>query len=186
MTAFLIIGGVGLALVVVSLVMHDLFEGLFDGLFDALDIDVAAGLFSTPVIGAFLAAFGFGAALTMSSTEAGTTLAAVIGVGAGVVIGGCAYWLMRALMNMATDEPVRTNDLVGKPATVVTPIRPGGFGEISLVHAGQRMKFTARAERPVAIGSAVVVIAVNSPSSVVVETEDDFWGRSAPVEQGAN
>ena len=186
MTAFLIIGGVGLALVVVSLVMHDLLEGLFDGLFDALDIDVAAGLFSTPVVGAFLAAFGFGAALTEFSTRIGTTLSTLVGLGAGIAIGGCAFWIMRGLMNMATDEPVRTNDLVGKPATVVTPIRPGGFGEISLVHAGQRMKLTARAERPVAIGSAVVVIAVNSPSSVVVETDEDFWGRSAPLEQGAN
>lgn len=186
MTAFLIIGGVGLALVVVSLILHDVLEGAFDGLFDALHIDVAAGLFSTPVIGAFLAAFGFGAALTLSSTAAGTTLASVVGLAAGVAIGACAFWLTRGLMRMATDEPVRTNDLVGKPATVVTPIRPGGFGEISLVHAGQRMKLTARAERPVAIGSAVVVVAINSPSSVVVESEEDFWGRSAPLEQGAN
>lgn len=180
MTAFLVVGAVGLLIVIASFVLDDLFEGVFD----ALDIDVGGGLFSTPVIGSFLAAFGFAGALVLASTSAGPTLAAVVGLGAGGVMGGAALAITRALINMPTDEPVRLSDIVGKEAVVVSSIPDGGLGEVSLVHAGQRMKLNARADGPIARGAAVVITAVQSASSVVVEDADKFWGRPASLQQG--
>jgi hypothetical protein len=53
---YLIVGGVGLAIIALALVVGELFEHIFS----ALDAD---GAFSSPVVGSFLAAFGFGAAL---------------------------------------------------------------------------------------------------------------------------
>ena len=55
MTTFLVIGLIGLGLVAVSLVLGDLFDGVFDAL--------AGDVFSSAVIGGFVSAFGFGAAL---------------------------------------------------------------------------------------------------------------------------
>ena len=77
--------------------------------------------------------------------------------------------ITRNLISMPTDEPVRSADLVGQTATVVTRIPEGGIGEVSLVHRGQLMKMGARSAQPIASGVPVTVTAVTSPSSVVVE-----------------
>ncbi|MDP9387335.1 MAG: hypothetical protein M3Q48_05255 [Actinomycetota bacterium] len=171
MTVFLVVGIVGTALVVLSLVFGELFEGVFD----ALDIDVGSGVFSAPVIGAFLAAGGFGGALVMTSTNLGAIAGVLGGGAAGFVMATLAFLMTRSLMRMPTDAPVRLGDVVGKAGTVVTRIPEGGLGEVSLVHLGQRMKLNARAQVPVPAGTKVVVIAVTSPSSVLVEPEITFW-----------
>ena len=180
MAWFVVVGSIGLLIIVLSLVFDDMFEGVFD----ALDIDVGAGLFSTPVIGSFLAAFGLVGSLVVSSTPAGSGIAALAGVVAGVVMGGVAFVVTRALMGMPTDEPVRLSDMVGKEAVVVSAIPQDGFGEVTLVHLGQRMKLNARSPRAVARGETVVVVAVHSASSVVVEDAGSFWDRPAPLQQG--
>ena len=59
MSVFLIVGFVGLALLLVSLVLGDMVDGFSTGSFDALSSDV----FSTAVIGAFVSALGFGGAI---------------------------------------------------------------------------------------------------------------------------
>lgn len=177
---FAIIGAFGLFVVVASLVLGDLLEGAFE----SLDIDVGGGMFSTPVIGSFLAAFGFAGALLDSSTDAGTGLAALGGAVGGLFMAGIALWITRSLMHMATDDAVRTTDLVGAAAVVVSAIPLGGLGEISLVHLGQRLKLSARADASIPFGAEVVILAVTSSSSVIVEPATSFWGASAPLNEG--
>lgn len=62
-------------------------------MFDALHVDTGSGLFSTPVIGAFLAAFGFGAALINMCTDEPVRMADLVGKTASLVTriprGGC-------------------------------------------------------------------------------------------------
>ena len=65
MTVFVIIGAVGLALVVVSLIFGD----VLDGVLDFAHFDVTDGWLSTPVLGAFLAAFGFAGALLLRGLQ---------------------------------------------------------------------------------------------------------------------
>lgn len=166
MTGFLVIGAVGLAVVLSSLVLGDFLEGLFDG------FDFGAGVFSAPVIGSFLAAFGFGASLIMTATGIGAAGGALGGLASGLVVGALALLMTRALMDMPTDPPVRTADLVGATGVVITPIPDGGFGEVSLTHAGQITKLSARAAQPVAAGTTVVVTQVTSSSSVLVRAAD--------------
>lgn len=168
---FLVIGFVGLVIVVASLLLGDAFEGLFD----ALDIDTGSGLFSAPVIGAFLAAFGFGAALVMVATGTGAVGGASAGLAAGFGFGAIAFVLTRSLMNMGTDETVRVADLVGKSGTVVTRIPGNGYGEVAVVHLGHRLKLNAKAPHAIPTGTSVVVVEVASPSSVLVEPAAEFW-----------
>lgn len=177
-TGFIIIGGVGLLLILVSLFLHDIFEGLFD----ALHVDAGGGLFSTPVIGAFLAAFGWGGALAVWGGGTGVVAGSAAGAASGVVLGYVTLWVTRALMRMPTDETPRIADLVGKGATVITAIPAQGFGEIRIRHLGLPMKLSARAAEPITSGTAVVVTKVMSASSVLVEPEASFFG-TLPEEQ---
>lgn len=158
---FLILGAVGLGLLVVSLLVGEVFGDLFG--FDG------GGFLSLPAIGAFLAAFGFGSALILYGTSADTGVAALGGLGSGVVIGGVAGVFTRSLMNMPTDESVRSSDMVGLAGTVVTRIPDDGLGEVSVSFHGQLMKLSARSSAAVSAGKQVTVTAVISPSAVVVE-----------------
>jgi membrane protein implicated in regulation of membrane protease activity len=167
-TAFLIIGAVGLGVVLLSLLLGEVLGGVFE----TFDADAGGGLLSGPVIGSFLAAFGFGAALVMYATGIGAAGGALSGLASGLVIGGLALWMMRSLIQMPTDAPVRTGDLVGRTATVVTRIPADGLGEVTLSHSGQLMKLSARAAQPIPAGTTVVVTTVLSSSSVLVRPAD--------------
>ena len=164
---YIVIGSIGLGLVVLSLFVGE----IFDSVFDSFDID-GGGIFSTPVIGAFLAAFGFGAALIIYTAKVGPGLSALGGLASGVVVGGIALAMTRSLMNMPTDGPVRSSGLAGRTATVVTRIPEDGYGEISVTYAGQYMKVSARAPEPIPAGVRVVITDVTSASSVVVKRDD--------------
>lgn len=164
MTGFIVIGAIGLGLVLASLVLGDLFDGLFEG----LDLDLGGGIFSAPVLGSFLASFGFGAALIMFSTGVSATTGALGGLGSGLVVGGLALLMMRTLMDMPTDASMDAADLVGVTGTVVTAIPATGFGEVTVRHLGQLQKLNARAAEPLPAGTPVVVTAVMSTSSVMV------------------
>jgi hypothetical protein len=165
MTGFIVIGSVGLAVVLLSLVLGD----IFDSLFDAFDIEFGGGILSAPVVGSFLASFGFGAALIMFSTGIGAVGGALGGLGAGLVVGGLALLMMRNLMNMPTDASMDSADLVGVTGNVVTGIPAGGFGEVTVRHLGQLQKLNARAAEPIEAGTPVIVTTVLSTSSVMVE-----------------
>lgn len=179
MTAFLVVGIVGTAIIVLSLVFGDLLEGVFD----SIDVDAGSGALSGPVIGSFLSAAGFGGALVMAATDRGALIGALGGGAVGSAIAGLALLLTRSLMRMSTDASVRLEDLVARSGTVVTRIPDGGLGEVSLVHLGQRMKLNARAGVAVPAGTEVVVIAVTSSSSVLVEPASTFWAPGTEEER---
>ena len=164
MIAFLVIGAVGLGVVILALVLGE----VLDGVFEAVDADVGGGIFSTPVLGAFLAAFGFGGALILYTADVGAAVAALGGLASGLVVGGIALLIVRSLVNMPTDENVRTTDMVGVTGTVVTRIPEGGLGEVTIRHAGQLLKLSARSDVELRAGTPVVVTAVMSSSSVLV------------------
>jgi hypothetical protein len=170
--AFLLIGAVGLGVIILALVVGE----VLDGVFGAVDADVGGGVFSTPVLGAFLAAFGFGGALILYSSDVGAAVAALGGLASGAVVGGIALGIVRSLVNMPTDENVRTTDMVGVTGTVITRIPEDGIGEVTLRHSGQLLKLSARADRELTGGTPVVVAAVMSSSMVMVTPVDTGGG----------
>ncbi len=165
MTAFIVIGAVGLGLVVLSLVLGD----IFDGLFGSFDVEFGGGILSTPVLGSFLASFGFGAALIMFATGSNATLGALGGLGSGIVVGGIALVLMRSLINMPTDETVSTSGLAGSPGLVITAIPATGYGEVNVRHHGNQHKYNAMAAEPIPAGTRITVTDVVSTSALFVE-----------------
>jgi membrane protein implicated in regulation of membrane protease activity len=163
-TVFIVIGTVGLAIVLLTLILGE----ILDGIFGAFDLDGGGGVFSAPVIGSFLAAFGFGAALTMFTTGINATLGALAGLASGAVVGGFALLMMHNLMHMPTDETVTTRGLEGQRAIVITPIPEDGYGEVTIRHHGEQRKYNARASEALRVGTQAEVTAVLSASAVIV------------------
>ena len=162
----MVVGVLGVVLLLASLVFGDLLDGLVDS------ADLGGGILSTEVIGAFLAAFGLGAALLSAGLSASTGAALTGGVAAGLVTGAIAALISRSFLNMPTDATPAARHLDGRVARVVTRIPADGLGEVALTVGGHRMKLSARADGPIAAGSDVVIVAVTSPTSVVVSHLD--------------
>ena len=164
MLAFLAVGGIGLVLLIASLVLGD----LLDGVLESVNLDVFdSGWLSGAAVSGFLAAFGLVGALVVG--PAGTLPAVLAGIGAGVLVAGFAGWLTRALTGAGTDVTPTADALIGCRGTVVSPVPSEGFGEVSLVVAGHLSKLNARCNEPLAMGKPVVVVAVLSPTAVLVE-----------------
>ncbi|HET6562062.1 MAG TPA: NfeD family protein [Marmoricola sp.] len=159
MTTFMVIGLVGLALLAVALVAGDLLDGALDAL--------AGDVFSTAVIGAFVSAFGFGAA-AVEASGSGLAVAVPVGVVAGAVFGGFAAWLTRLLRDGNSDATPTTEESVGREGRVVTHIPDGGFGVVHVLVGGHALQLNARAERPIEAGTRIHVTGVLSPTAVTV------------------
>ncbi|CAM5298264.1 hypothetical protein SBADM41S_02424 [Streptomyces badius] len=78
-TFFLGLGIAGVVLLALSLIFDGVLEGLFGGVVDGL----FDGLLSLPVIAGFISMLGFGGAIVLGATSAGTLVATVVGVAAG-------------------------------------------------------------------------------------------------------
>ncbi|MDN4162815.1 hypothetical protein [Nocardioides abyssi] len=159
MTAFLVIGAVGVLLLLVSLLLGD----VLDGALDALSGDV----FSTAVIGAFVAATGFGGA-TAQALGAPAALSLPVGLVAGVLFGWLAASLTRLVRGGGTDATPTGEDALGRDGRVVTTIPSEGFGVVDVLVGGHVLRFNARADRPLEQGTRVHVTSVLSPTAVTV------------------
>ncbi len=162
LTAFLVIGGVGLVLLVASLVFGDLHEGLFG----ALDND----LFSTAVVAAFLSALGFVGAIVLA-TSGSQGLAVGGGLVAGAAMGYAARGLTRTLQRGEDSATIRAGDLTGRPGSVVEEIPHAGLGVVNIRVAGHLTRLHARCDEPLRTGTAVVVTGVLSPTAVTVRRQ---------------
>lgn len=164
MTTFLVIGLAGLVLLGISLLLGDLFDGVLDAL--------AGDVFSSAVIGGFVAALGFGAAIAQSA-GAPLLLAIPVGVVAGLAFGWFAAWLTRLVRGGGSDDVPAAEDVVGHDAEVLTDIPADGFGVVRVQLGGHVLRYNARADSPVAVGTPVHVTHVLSPTAVSVAP---VWG----------
>lgn len=156
---FLVIGIIGLLLLVISLVAGDLFDGAFDAL--------AGDAFSSAVLGAFIAATGFGGAAAQALGAPGL-VAALAGVAAGTVFGWFAFWLTRLIRSGGSDATPSTEDALGRDGRVISDIPAEGFGVVQILVGGHSLRLNARAEQPLEPGTQVYVTNVLSPTAVTV------------------
>jgi len=159
---FLVIGGIGIALLLVSLVVGDVLDGV---------LDFGGDLFGAEAVAGFLGAFGFAGAIAMDSTDSlGTSI--VVGLVAGAVIGAAAGWASRILKRGGDESNVRSSDLAGRHGTVISAIPEEGYGQVSVTVAGHITTLNARCPGGLPSGTAVTITAVLSPTSVLVATRD--------------
>lgn len=162
MLTFLVIGGLGILLLLVSLVVGDIFDGI---------LEFGGDLFGIEAIAGFLGAFGFGGALAIS---AGGSSGLAIGVGlvAGLVLGALAGWATSKLKKGGDEANVRSADLAGVSGTVISDIPSEGYGKVSVTVAGHITHLNARCPGGLSAGTPVTITAVLSPTSVSVAPRD--------------
>jgi membrane protein implicated in regulation of membrane protease activity len=127
------------------------------------------GKFTLPGVAAFVGAFGFGGAITAELAGHSALIATGVGLVAAIPASWAAGRLVDAAVNMSTDATPTSADVVGATGIVISPVPVGGYGEVRLTVGGQPVKFNARADEPLAIGTPVFVIEVPTPTSVLVE-----------------
>ncbi len=159
MAAFLVIGFIGIALLVISLLIGDLLDGI---------LDFGGDLFSGAALAGFLGAFGFAGALVFEATES-TLASIVVGIVAGLVVGGGAGFLAMKLKQGGDEANVRTGDLTGHHGTVISAVPADGLGEVTVVVAGHITKLNARSAAAIPAGTPVVVTGILSATAVLVE-----------------
>lgn len=159
MTAYLVIGVVGVLVLLLSLVLGDVLDGALDAL--------AGDAFSTAVVGAFVAATGFGGAAAQALGAPGA-LSLPVGLVAGAVFAWLAASLTRLVRGGGTDATPNADDALGRDGRVVTGIPDEGFGVVDILVGGHVLRFNARADRPLDQGTQVHVTSVLSPTAVTV------------------
>ena len=183
-TTFLVIGGIGLFMLVASVVSGaHVHIGHFH-LHLPMHIRTHAGHhggadngLSLPSIAGFIGAFGFGGAIAAQLLPGrSATLPILIGFAAALPTGWAAARLTRAAMEMSTDATPERADVIGALGTVIRAIPAGGYGEVRVAFLGQQMKYHARAEAPLDAGTRVIVIDAPSATSVVVESAASLLG----------
>lgn len=162
MVAFLLIGGLGIVLLLVSLLIGEFLDGMFDG--------IGGEWFSGAAVAGFLGAFGFAGALADNASSS-TAVGIVVGILAGVAIGAGVGVLTARLRADDDTSTVRSTNMVGVHGTVIfaVPAEAAGYGEVSVVVAGHITKLNARSAEALPAGTAITVSAVLSPTSVSVE-----------------
>lgn len=118
-----------------------------------------------------MAAFGFGGALALRSADLPAALALSLAAVGAVAVGGVAFAASRAVVGAGTAPPGRA-DLYGVFGSVITPVPPMGYGEVTIVVHGTRRKLSARSTQPLPAGAAVYVLDVLSETSVLVAPAD--------------
>jgi membrane protein implicated in regulation of membrane protease activity len=161
--------GVGLLFTLVSAFFGHLFGG------HAGHMDVGAGghadaggdhsgvpgisAFSPTTISAFITAFGgFGLVLTRIGATRSVWINAPLAVLGGLIVAAGTLWIFGALFHHTQSSSEGNNAiLVGRTATVISPIPKSGVGEIAYVQRGSRYTAPAREQDGKAIGSGQTV-----------------------------
>ncbi|MGY1740494.1 MULTISPECIES: NfeD family protein [unclassified Blastococcus] len=170
-TTFLVVGGIGVVLLVISLVVGEIGH---------LAFDADGGPFSLEAVAALLGGVGFGGAAALAllpetlATGGAVVIALLVGLALAVPLAWGAIRLSRALRDMPTTETLTRHHLAGTQGVVVSAIPAAGFGEVRLGLAGQSIKYAARSDVPLPAGTPVYVVEVLSETAVhVVSTAPD-------------
>ncbi|BAL89828.1 hypothetical protein AMIS_46080 [Actinoplanes missouriensis 431] len=162
---FLVIGGVGLAILAFALLGGEIAHlGSFG----------ADGLVSLEAVAGFLGALGFAGAITVELLDARTpgliAASALVALIAAFVAAWLALRFSRAARDMPTDATPTRAHLVGTMGVVVTAVPAGGgYGEVRVRLGGQPVKLNARAEQALPAGTPIFVVEAPTDTSVVVE-----------------
>ncbi|MFD1825154.1 MULTISPECIES: NfeD family protein [Mumia] len=159
MTVYVILGLLGLALLAVSLLVGDLFDGLTDGL--------PGDVFSSAVIGGFVAAFGFGGALA-DGLGLRLLVSLPVAVVSGVLVAWFAGWLTGLVRGGGSDATPSVADSIGRSGRIVSEVPADGYGLVRVAVGGHTLQLNARSVRPLDAGAEVHITEVLSPTAVIV------------------
>lgn len=117
--------------------------------------------FSPTTICSFITAFGgFGLIFTQIDATHSVWISLPLSLIGGLIVAGVVFWIFGFIFHhtQSSSESV-VAALVGRTATVITPIPPAGVGEIAYVQGGTRYTAPAREQNgaPVPTGQTVTI-----------------------------
>lgn len=167
MVTFFIVGGVGLLMLLVSLVLDDL-------------LDLGDGPVSGTSLGAGLVAFG-----ALGSIVKANGLETVWAYAAAAVFGALVIWGVQAVVTrLKESEDGAPRVLVGVQGTVTATIR-GGAGEVSLDDPRELERRLAWADEPIEEGTRIVVLEQSGSRVKVARLGAAGRPESGPAEPAA-
>jgi membrane protein implicated in regulation of membrane protease activity len=167
LTVFLVIGGIGFVLLLVSLVIGDIFE-MFGGSVDLGDAGVDFGFLDSRVLAVFVTAFGgFGAIAAQLSF--GALVSSFVGLLGGVFFAAMVSVFGRFLIGQQASSSVTDHDLIGRTVQVTVTIKAGEVGQITAKIGDERVEKIARAKsgEEIKTGSIVTIDSIAGDSVIV-------------------
>jgi hypothetical protein len=121
---------------------------------------------------AFLVAFGFGGAISLSAGLPQIS-SVIIGSGAGFGLGWFVNKIVRFFWRQQADSSVKETDIVGAAAEVVTRIPPDGQGEVSCLVNGKPLTLLATStdNTEISLSTKVVIVGFDKSGKVFVSKE---------------
>jgi membrane protein implicated in regulation of membrane protease activity len=157
--------GFGLLFTILSAVLGHLFGGTdhhvdvgthghVDAGFDNTGMP-GVSIFSPVVICSLVTAFGaFGLVFTRIEQTRSVWMSAPLAAGCGLLVAAGAFFMFNAIFEKTqASSETRIGSLIGKTATVITPIPANGVGEIAYVTGGTRCTAPAREQNGVAVAN---------------------------------
>ena len=165
---FAIIGGVGFAFLLISLVVGDLFEMAGLDLSGGADSGMDFGLLDSRVLAVFITAFG-GFGVIGTQIGFGAVGSSMVGLLGGVVFAAVVSVFGRFLVGQQASSSVTDDHLLGRTAQVTVAIKPGTVGQITAKIGDERVERIARARdgAEIAAGSIVKVESIIGDSVIV-------------------
>jgi membrane-bound ClpP family serine protease len=142
--------GVGLGLLILSVVLGDVF--------DFLDVDIGGtDLAVVPMLFTAVSAFGAGGLIGTEAFGLGQGGSIITGVGTGLAGGALTGLLFAALRRQESEGAFQVTALVGERGRCMLAIGPTQVGRVSVTHAGMTRTFSASSSEKIASGEEVVV-----------------------------
>jgi membrane-bound ClpP family serine protease len=162
--ACLLLGG---GLLLLTLIVDDIFGGLLSAIHVGFDV---AGVSPTPMLLGFIAMFGIGGLFGLHSIGAGSGVATLIGVIAGLIGAGVVFGAFKALGRAESTDTFSLEEMVGSTGRVSVGIPANRFGTVLISFAGASHNMTATADSEIPAGRVVKVVAVAGTNLVVAPT----------------
>lgn len=149
-TVYWIALGVGLGLLVLSVLLGDVF--------DFIDFDIGGtDLAVMPILFTAAAAFGAGGLIGIEAFGLGRGGSIFAGLGTGVAAGALAGALFALLRRQEATDGFTMSQLIGERGRCSLTIGPGKVGKVSVTYGGMTRTFSASSADEIATGEEVVV-----------------------------
>jgi membrane protein implicated in regulation of membrane protease activity len=157
---FVVCALIGGGLLLITVLVDDLLGAVFD--FDV------GGVSLMPLLLSFVSMFGVGGLFATQVLGQHGGMAAVWGLGFGIVGLAIAYAIFSALRRAEAPPPFSTSDLVGRDAYVHVTIPAGRYGSVLVKAEGQTHEFSATSSVDIVAGTVARVSGV-AGSGLIVE-----------------
>ncbi len=155
----------GLALLLVTVVLDDVFSGMLDALHVGVDV---GGVSVAPIAMGFVAMFGIGGLFGTQVFHMESGPASLLGAAFGAAGGGLVYVMFTLLTRGQAQEAYSIQDLVGSTGRVVVGIPKGRYGEVVITFGGTSQKRMATSDENLESGTMVHITGV-AGSALIVE-----------------